>query len=237
MRLMWPAASTAAASAWSSCTFPIWSAGNGSRSEWRPSSRRRSTGVAILDQLVRADVFEQTIHSRYIGTKRYSLEGNTALIPLLDEILNSASENGAEQAVLAMSHRGRLNVIINIVSRPAAEIFAGFEDVDPRSVLRRRRREVPHRRDRDIYRGQWPASAHSHGFQSQPPGSRRSRGAGHGREPSKLAWGATAKSRCCRSSCMATPPLPGRELPPRLSTSPICAATTLAEPCTSSSTI
>src|ERR1700722_3269216 len=89
----------------------------------------------ILDRLVRADVFEQTIHSRYIGTKRYSLEGNTALIPLLDEILNSASGYGAEQAVLAMSHRGRLNVIINVVNRPAAEIFAGFEDVDPRSVL------------------------------------------------------------------------------------------------------
>jgi 2-oxoglutarate dehydrogenase E1 component len=89
----------------------------------------------VLDQLVRADVFEQTIHSRYIGTKRYSLEGNTALIPLLDEILDTAGEQGAEQAVLAMSHRGRLNVIINVVNRPAAEIFAGFEDVDPRSVL------------------------------------------------------------------------------------------------------
>ncbi len=89
----------------------------------------------MLDQLVRADVFEQTIASRYIGTKRYSLEGNTALIPLLDEILDTASEEGAEQAVLAMSHRGRLNVIINVVNRPAAEIFAGFEDVDPRSVL------------------------------------------------------------------------------------------------------
>jgi 2-oxoglutarate dehydrogenase E1 component len=97
-----------------------------------PASVDRSR---VLDQLVRADVFEQTIHSRYIGTKRYSLEGNTALIPLLDEILNAASENGADQAVLAMSHRGRLNVIINIVKRPAAEIFAGFEDVDPRSVL------------------------------------------------------------------------------------------------------
>jgi 2-oxoglutarate dehydrogenase E1 component len=98
----------------------------------RPENVDRSR---ILDQLVHADVFEQTIHSRYIGTKRYSLEGNTALIPLLDEILNSGSGYGAEQAVLAMSHRGRLNVIINIVSRPAAEIFAGFEDVDPRSVL------------------------------------------------------------------------------------------------------
>ena len=89
----------------------------------------------VLDQLVRADIFEQTIHSRYIGTKRYSLEGNTALIPLLDEILDAASDNGAEQAVLAMSHRGRLSVIINVVNRPAAEVFAGFEDVDPRSVL------------------------------------------------------------------------------------------------------
>jgi len=98
--------------------------------EHEPVDRSR-----VLDQLVRADIFEQTIHSRYIGTKRYSLEGNTALIPLLDEILNSAADNGAEQAVLAMSHRGRLNVIINVVSRPAAEIFAGFEDVDPRSVL------------------------------------------------------------------------------------------------------
>ena len=54
----------------------------------RPERLDRSR---ILDQLVRADVFEQTIHSRYIGTKRYSLEGKTALIPLLDEILNSAS--------------------------------------------------------------------------------------------------------------------------------------------------
>src|SRR6201987_5043435 len=107
-----------------------WIQGRMEAEQQEPIDRAR-----ILDQLVRADVFEQTIHSRYIGTKRYSLEGNTALIPLLDEILNSGAEYGAEQAVLAMSHRGRLNVIINIVNRPAAEVFAGFEDVDPRSVL------------------------------------------------------------------------------------------------------
>ncbi|HEY3929822.1 MAG TPA: 2-oxoglutarate dehydrogenase E1 component [Candidatus Koribacter sp.] len=89
----------------------------------------------VLDALVRADMFEQMLQSRYIGTKRYSLEGNTSLIPLLHEILNTAAEQGAEQAVMAMSHRGRLNVIVNVVNRPAAEIFAGFEDVDPRSVL------------------------------------------------------------------------------------------------------
>ena len=89
----------------------------------------------ILERLVRAEVFEQVLQTRYLGTKRYSLEGEAALIPLLDEILNAASEQGAEQAVLAMSHRGRLNVMTHIVGRPAAEIFARFEDVDPRSVL------------------------------------------------------------------------------------------------------
>jgi 2-oxoglutarate dehydrogenase E1 component len=89
----------------------------------------------ILDRLVRAEIFEQVLQTRYLGTKRYSLEGNAALIPLLDAILESAAEQEAEQAVLAMSHRGRLNVMVHIVGRNAAEIFAKFEDVDPRSVL------------------------------------------------------------------------------------------------------
>jgi 2-oxoglutarate dehydrogenase E1 component len=89
----------------------------------------------ILERLLRADLFEQVLQARYLGTKRFSLEGVTALIPLLDEILAAAGERGAEQAVIGMSHRGRLNVMAHIVGNPAAEIFAGFEDVDPRSVL------------------------------------------------------------------------------------------------------
>jgi len=89
----------------------------------------------ILERLVRAEVFEQVLQARYLGTKRFSLEGVTALIPLLDEILEGAAEHHAEWSVLAMSHRGRLNVMAHIVNRPAEEIFAGFEDVDPRSVL------------------------------------------------------------------------------------------------------
>ncbi len=89
----------------------------------------------ILDRLVRAELFEQVLQTRYPGTKRFSLEGMTALIPLLDEILEDATEQGAEEAVLAMSHRGRLNVMVHIVGKSAADIFAGFEDVDPRSVL------------------------------------------------------------------------------------------------------
>jgi 2-oxoglutarate dehydrogenase E1 component len=89
----------------------------------------------ILDLLIRADIFEQVLQTRYLGTKRYSLEGESALIPLLDSILSAAAEQGAEKAMLAMSHRGRLNVMVHIVGRSAADVFARFEDVDPRSIL------------------------------------------------------------------------------------------------------
>ncbi|HTW24907.1 MAG TPA: 2-oxoglutarate dehydrogenase E1 component [Candidatus Baltobacteraceae bacterium] len=89
----------------------------------------------ILDLLVRAEIFEHVLQTRYLGTKRYSLEGEAALLPLLDSILSTASDMGAEKAMIAMSHRGRLNVMVNIVGRPAAELFARFEDVDPRSTL------------------------------------------------------------------------------------------------------
>lgn len=89
----------------------------------------------ILDWLVRAEIFEQVLQTRYLGTKRYSLEGEAALLPLLDSILGAAATQGAEQVVLAMSHRGRLNVMVHIVGRGAAEVFARFEDVDPRSTL------------------------------------------------------------------------------------------------------
>jgi 2-oxoglutarate dehydrogenase E1 component len=89
----------------------------------------------VLDLLMRADIFEQVLQQRYLGNKRFSIEGVDALLPLLDEALSTAAEQGAEQGVLAMSHRGRLNVMTHIVRKPAAEVFAGFEDVDPRSIL------------------------------------------------------------------------------------------------------
>jgi 2-oxoglutarate dehydrogenase E1 component len=90
---------------------------------------------AVLDQLIRADLFEQVLQNRYLGNKRFSLEGVTALIPLVDEILEGAGELGAVELVMGMSHRGRLNVIVQVAKRAPEEVFAGFEDVDPRSVL------------------------------------------------------------------------------------------------------
>jgi 2-oxoglutarate dehydrogenase E1 component len=90
---------------------------------------------AALDQLIRAELFEQVLQQRYIGTKRYSLEGITSLIPLVDEILEVAGQLGALELVMGMSHRGRLNVVVQVAKRAPEEVFAGFEDVDPRSVL------------------------------------------------------------------------------------------------------
>src|ERR1700726_5283066 len=89
----------------------------------------------ILERLVRADLFEQVLQARYLGAKRFSLEGVTALIPLLDSLLETAGENGAEESVMAMSHRGRLNVMVHAACKTPHEVVAGFEDVDPRSVL------------------------------------------------------------------------------------------------------
>src|SRR3984893_4808172 len=89
----------------------------------------------ILERLVRADLFEQVLQARYLGAKRFSLEGVTALIPLLDALLDAAAETGARESVIAMSHRGRLNVMVHTACKPAHQVVSGFEDVDPRSVL------------------------------------------------------------------------------------------------------
>jgi 2-oxoglutarate dehydrogenase E1 component len=96
-----------------------------------PESDRRR----ILDLLTRGETFEQFLQSRYLGTKRFSIEGVEALLPCLDQMLQGAVEHRVQQVVVAMSHRGRLNVMVHTVGRSPAEILAGFEDVDPRSTF------------------------------------------------------------------------------------------------------
>ena len=88
-----------------------------------------------VDRLMRAASFEQVLETRYLGNKRFSLEGLETLIPVLAEMLQSAIEKEAVKAVLAMSHRGRLNVMAHIVGKPYTDLLAGFEDVDPRSIM------------------------------------------------------------------------------------------------------
>ena len=103
----------------------------------RPYTPKASTlqPSRILTDLIRADIFEQVIQQRYLGTKRFSLEGLTGLIPFLDQLYTTAAEAGVTRSLFAMSHRGRLNVMVNTVGRESHEIFSKFEDVDPRSTM------------------------------------------------------------------------------------------------------
>jgi 2-oxoglutarate decarboxylase len=88
----------------------------------------------ILRKLTEAEEFEHLLHARFVGHKRFSLEGAEALIPALDAYLERAAEAGAEEIVLGMSHRGRLNVLVTILGVPMQEMFSKFEDLDPDSV-------------------------------------------------------------------------------------------------------
>ncbi|HEY7515206.1 MAG TPA: multifunctional oxoglutarate decarboxylase/oxoglutarate dehydrogenase thiamine pyrophosphate-binding subunit/dihydrolipoyllysine-residue succinyltransferase subunit, partial [Vicinamibacteria bacterium] len=89
----------------------------------------------VLEKVVEAESFERFLHAKYVGHKRFSLEGVETLIPLLDRILNDAAQQGVAEVVMGMPHRGRLNVLANTVSKPLAQIFSEFEgNVDPDSI-------------------------------------------------------------------------------------------------------
>jgi multifunctional 2-oxoglutarate metabolism enzyme len=89
----------------------------------------------ILDRLNAAEAFEKFLHTRYVGQKRFGLEGAESTIVILDEILSLAANEDLESAVMGMAHRGRLNVLANIVGKSYREIFREFEgDLDPDSV-------------------------------------------------------------------------------------------------------
>ena len=96
-----------------------------------PSDEQRH----ILGRLNAAEVFERFLHSRYVGQKRFGLEGAESAIVLLDTILDRAVEENLAEVVMGMSHRGRLNVLANIVGKSYGEIFEEFEgNLDPESV-------------------------------------------------------------------------------------------------------
>ena len=102
----------------------------GQRVTTRPDEQRR-----ILDVLSEAEVFERFLHSRYVGQKRFGLEGAESTIVVLQRILDLAADLGVREAVLGMAHRGRLNVLANIVGKSYSDIFSEFEgNLDPESV-------------------------------------------------------------------------------------------------------
>ena len=87
--------------------------------------------LEILEKLVAAETLEHYLSAKYVGQKRFSLEGADSLIPLLHELIQHAGENGANEIVIGMAHRGRLNVLINIMGKSPKQLFQEFAgDVD-----------------------------------------------------------------------------------------------------------
>jgi 2-oxoglutarate dehydrogenase E1 component len=91
----------------------------------------RETQLRILTKLTDAIIFEEFIQKKYIGAKSFSLEGGESLIPLLDLAIEKAGSQDIREIVLGMAHRGRLNVLANIMGKNPRAIFREFEDIDP----------------------------------------------------------------------------------------------------------
>src|SRR5665213_917609 len=103
--------------------------------EGQPSTLNEEEQRHILERLNAAEVFERFLHTRYVGQKRFGLEGAESTIVLLDTLLDAAAGSGVAEVVMGMSHRGRLNVLANIVGKSYKEIFEEFEgNLDPESV-------------------------------------------------------------------------------------------------------
>ena len=90
----------------------------------------KSEKLLILDSLNKAYTFENFLQKKYVGQKRFSLEGGEALIPAIDFLINSAAEKGVEEFIMGMSHRGRLSTLANIFGKSSRDIFGEFEGKD-----------------------------------------------------------------------------------------------------------
>jgi 2-oxoglutarate dehydrogenase E1 component len=93
----------------------------------QPNLSRRQK-LRLLMDLSFAEMFENFLHTRFVGQKRFSLEGSETLIPLLEVIVEKAANSGVREIVMGMAHRGRLNVLANVLGKPYQEIFAEFDD-------------------------------------------------------------------------------------------------------------
>jgi len=95
----------------------------------------RETRLRILRNLVEAEEFEHFLHSRFVGQKRFALEGGETAVAILEEILERAAANNVHEIVIGMAHRGRLNILANVVGKDLKQIFSEFEgEIDPAST-------------------------------------------------------------------------------------------------------
>ena len=100
----------------------------GSHNLLRPSAEEKRE---ILEQLVIGEGFERFLHVKFPGTKRFGLDGGESALPALEAIIRRSAELGVDEIVIGMPHRGRLNVLGNVMGKPYPAIFAEFQDAAP----------------------------------------------------------------------------------------------------------
>ncbi|UPG88542.1 2-oxoglutarate dehydrogenase E1 component [Luteibacter aegosomaticola] len=83
--------------------------------------------VRVLEALTAAEGLERYLHTKYVGQKRFSLEGGDSLIPMVDDVVRAAGDNGVKEVIIGMAHRGRLNVLVNILGKAPSQLFNEFE--------------------------------------------------------------------------------------------------------------
>src|SRR6267143_259898 len=94
--------------------------------DFPPEQKKR-----LLQKLTEAEQLERYLHTRYVGQKRFSLEGGESLIPSIDELIQRAGGNGVQEMVIGMAHRGRLNVLVNVLGKMPKDLFLEFEGKAP----------------------------------------------------------------------------------------------------------
>lgn len=198
----------------------------------RPAPEREEQ-LRILRRLNAAEAFETFLQTKYVGQKRFSLEGGESVIPLLDAVIDSAAEARLDEVVIGMAHRGKLNVLANIVGKSYAQIFRSS-----RATSTRGRCTAPvtssttwaPRAPSPV----WTASRSRSRWPPTPRTWRRStRSWRASPAPSRTSSTRAARtSRSCPSRSTATRPSRARASSPRRSTCRSCAATAPVAPCT-----
>ena len=173
----------------------------------------------VLMRLLQAESFEHFLHTRFVGQKRFSLEGGESAMVVLDELMERAADQGVREMVIGMAHRGRLTVLSNLVGKSTAQIFGEFEgNVDPETT--QGSGDVKYHLGasgiqrtcggREIKVSLSPNPSHLEAVDPVVEGIVRAK---------QTRMGDSRTIRCCPCSCTATRPSPARASSPRRSTS------------------
>ena len=229
---------TAARSASSTCTSPnpVERAWFQQRLEQPYEKPTKDEQLRIMAKLNEAEAFETFLQTKYVGQKRFSLEGGESTIALMDEILQGAAEAGLEEVAIGMAHRGRLNVLTNIAGKTYGQIFREFEGTQDPKTVQGSGDVKYHLGTEGTVHQRRPARRSRSTSPPTPRTSRPSTACSRASSAPSRTAPTTTSTACCRSSCTATRRCRVRASSSRPCRCRSCAPTRPAAPCTSSST-